>query len=98
MSLWFVSAPADPTKTETVSKLRDKISSKANDLADVSPFNLPEFKVIYFMRKDYRCDTGAREDERFKQDLFKQTHICLAYGMLIFLIGWYTGLACGSFR
>lgn len=48
-SLFILSAPADPTKNDTVVKLKDKISNKnsqsGNDLADVYQFSLPEFKV-----------------------------------------------------
>ncbi|RKO89032.1 ATPase, V1 complex, subunit C [Blyttiomyces helicus] len=46
MSLYlFISAPADPTKQDAVSKLNAKIASKAADFAEVIPFALPEFKV-----------------------------------------------------
>ncbi|KAJ3343385.1 SPS-sensor component ptr3 [Gonapodya sp. JEL0774] len=38
---WFISAPADPTKTDTVNKLKDKITT----VAELAPFNLPEFKI-----------------------------------------------------
>ncbi|KXS17787.1 ATPase, V1 complex, subunit C [Gonapodya prolifera JEL478] len=38
---WFISAPADPTKTDTVNKLKDKIST----VSELAPFNLPEFKI-----------------------------------------------------
>ncbi|KAJ3019931.1 hypothetical protein HKX48_001575 [Thoreauomyces humboldtii] len=41
----FICAPADPTKQDTVNKLKDKIASKSNDHAEVFPFSLPEFKV-----------------------------------------------------
>ncbi|KAJ3167160.1 hypothetical protein HDU88_002497 [Geranomyces variabilis] len=41
----FIAAPADPTKQDTVNKLRDKLASKHNDYAEVFPFSLPEFKV-----------------------------------------------------
>ncbi|KAI8912114.1 ATPase, V1 complex, subunit C [Powellomyces hirtus] len=41
----FISAPADPTKQDTVNKLKDKLASKSNDYAEVFPFTLPEFKV-----------------------------------------------------
>jgi V-type H+-transporting ATPase subunit C len=43
--MWFLSAPADPTKADAVNKLRDKLSSKNNDIAEVYPFNLPDLKV-----------------------------------------------------
>ncbi|KAI8911740.1 hypothetical protein EDD86DRAFT_188870 [Gorgonomyces haynaldii] len=44
---WFISAPSNPTKKDTVDKLRERMSaSKAGtDLADIYPFQLPEFKV-----------------------------------------------------
>ncbi|KAJ3290785.1 Vacuolar ATP synthase subunit C [Rhizoclosmatium sp. JEL0117] len=42
---WLLSAPPDPTKNDTVSKLRDKIASRNQDLAEIFPFNLPDFKV-----------------------------------------------------
>ncbi|KAI9336087.1 ATPase, V1 complex, subunit C [Obelidium mucronatum] len=42
---WLISAPPNPTKQETVSKLREKIASKSADLSEVFPFNLPDFKV-----------------------------------------------------
>lgn len=43
----LISAPADPTKQDTVNKLKGAISAKAHDLANVHPFALPEFKVNY---------------------------------------------------
>ncbi|KAJ3262918.1 Vacuolar ATP synthase subunit C [Chytriomyces hyalinus] len=42
---WVLSAPPNPTKQDTVAKLREKIASKSADLAEVLPFNLPDFKV-----------------------------------------------------
>ncbi|KAI8609563.1 hypothetical protein BC830DRAFT_1162317 [Chytriomyces sp. MP71] len=42
---WILSAPPNPTKQETVTKLRDKIGSKSNELAEILPFSLPDFKV-----------------------------------------------------
>ncbi|KAJ3014357.1 UNVERIFIED_CONTAM: Vacuolar ATP synthase subunit C [Siphonaria sp. JEL0065] len=45
MTFWLLSAPPDPTKQETVSKLREKIASKHADLSEIFPFNLPDFKV-----------------------------------------------------
>ncbi|KAJ3300159.1 hypothetical protein HK104_003769 [Borealophlyctis nickersoniae] len=44
-SYLFLSAPADPTKQDTVNKLKDKIASKAHDYAEIYPFSLPDFKV-----------------------------------------------------
>lgn len=45
-SVWFISAPANPTKQETITKLSDRISSSKNDnIADLFPVTLPEFKV-----------------------------------------------------
>ncbi|KAJ3070092.1 hypothetical protein HDU98_006854 [Podochytrium sp. JEL0797] len=41
----ILSAPPDPTKQDTVSKLRDKIASRNSDLAEIFSFNLPDFKV-----------------------------------------------------
>ncbi|KND02766.1 H(+)-transporting V1 sector ATPase subunit C [Spizellomyces punctatus DAOM BR117] len=41
----FISAPDDPTKQDTINKLRDKVASKHNDHAELFPFALPEFKV-----------------------------------------------------
>jgi V-type H+-transporting ATPase subunit C len=40
-STWFISAPANPTKQDTITKLRERIT----DCADIYPFQLPEFKV-----------------------------------------------------
>ncbi|KAJ3412956.1 hypothetical protein HDV05_008671 [Chytridiales sp. JEL 0842] len=65
-SLWFLSAPADPTKTETVNKLRDKISSKANDTAEVYPFTLPEFKVGTLDTLVVLSDELAKTDATFE--------------------------------
>ncbi|KAJ3092993.1 hypothetical protein HK102_013267 [Quaeritorhiza haematococci] len=42
---WFVSAPADPTKPDTVNKVKDKVSSKGNEYAEVYSIGLPDFKV-----------------------------------------------------
>lgn len=46
-SVWFISAPANPTKQETVTKLKDKLSPQLNGVlvAEVFPFQLPDFKV-----------------------------------------------------
>ncbi len=42
---WFISAPADPTKIDTVNKLQEKIASKQADMAEVFQANLPDCKV-----------------------------------------------------
>ncbi|KAJ3127310.1 Vacuolar ATP synthase subunit C [Nowakowskiella sp. JEL0407] len=42
---WFISAPADPTKQDTVAKLKDKIASKSADYSELFPFSLPDFKI-----------------------------------------------------
>ncbi|KAJ3043755.1 hypothetical protein HDV00_004161 [Rhizophlyctis rosea] len=44
-SYLFISAPADPTKQDAVNKLKEKIASKHNELAEIFPFTLPDFKV-----------------------------------------------------
>ncbi|KAI8900642.1 ATPase, V1 complex, subunit C [Globomyces pollinis-pini] len=44
-NIWFISAPANPTKSDTISKLKDKIDSKNNDYATLFPFIIPDFKV-----------------------------------------------------
>ncbi|KAI8850606.1 hypothetical protein BC829DRAFT_389196 [Chytridium lagenaria] len=44
-SIFLLSAPADPTKADAASKLREKIASKTNDLAELFTFTLPDFKV-----------------------------------------------------
>jgi hypothetical protein len=43
----FIAAPADDTKQLTVQKLKSKINSPPNDVADIYPFNIPDFKVIF---------------------------------------------------
>jgi len=40
-SYYFISAPADRTKQETISKFRARLG----DLGELFPFALPEFKV-----------------------------------------------------
>lgn len=40
----ILSAPANPTKSDTVAKLKVKLN-KSSENAEVCPFNLPEFKV-----------------------------------------------------
>ncbi|KAH6599590.1 hypothetical protein BASA50_002932 [Batrachochytrium salamandrivorans] len=44
-TVWFLCAPGKPSKQEAVSMLKENISSKNADLAEVFPFTLPEFKV-----------------------------------------------------
>jgi hypothetical protein len=46
-SVWFIAAPANSTKRETVQKLTDKMSAQVNgqELAEIFPFQLPDFKV-----------------------------------------------------
>ncbi|KAI9361220.1 ATPase, V1 complex, subunit C [Zopfochytrium polystomum] len=66
MSLFLLSAPAEPTRTETVAKLREKISSKASDLADVFPFNLPDFKVGTLDTLVVLSDDLAKSDAAFE--------------------------------
>ncbi|TPX32899.1 hypothetical protein SmJEL517_g04043 [Synchytrium microbalum] len=42
---WFVSIPSDPTRQDAVNKLRDKISYRPVDYAEIFPFPLPDFKI-----------------------------------------------------
>ncbi|KAJ3190919.1 hypothetical protein HDU82_003778 [Entophlyctis luteolus] len=43
---WFLSAPPDPTRQDTVAKLRDRVANpKSADIAELFPFDLPDFKV-----------------------------------------------------
>lgn len=42
-STWFISAPANPTKEETIQKLRDRLTK--HEYADIFPISIPEFKV-----------------------------------------------------
>lgn len=46
-SVWFISAPANPTKDDTITKLAERLSPAKTgvDLAQISPFQLPDFKV-----------------------------------------------------
>ncbi|KAJ3254407.1 hypothetical protein HK103_007201 [Boothiomyces macroporosus] len=41
---WFISAPANPTKQDTIAKLKERLSK--HDYAEIFPFNIPEFKVV----------------------------------------------------
>ncbi|KAI9098076.1 ATPase, V1 complex, subunit C [Phlyctochytrium arcticum] len=61
----FIAAPADPTKQDTVNKVRDKLASKHNDLSEIFPFQLPEFK-----------DTAGKSPHlvRMGDDLRKSLH------------------------
>ncbi|KAL2918711.1 Vacuolar ATP synthase subunit C [Polyrhizophydium stewartii] len=42
---WFLSAPGNPTKQDTVAKLKEHIASKNADYAEVFTFTIPELKV-----------------------------------------------------
>jgi V-type H+-transporting ATPase subunit C len=42
-SQWFISAPADRTKQETIEKL--STAFKKNEYAEIFPFVIPDFKV-----------------------------------------------------
>lgn len=54
-SYFFISAPADPTKIHTISKVKDALFQKQPDLAEVFPIQLPEFKVRSLMNIDNGC-------------------------------------------
>jgi hypothetical protein len=43
-SVWFISAPANPTKKDTIDKLRDRMNKQES--ADIFPFTIPDFKVM----------------------------------------------------
>ncbi|KAI8927064.1 ATPase, V1 complex, subunit C [Entophlyctis helioformis] len=70
-SVWFLSAPGNPTKQDTVAKLKDKIASKANDYAEVLPFQLPEFKVGTLDSLVVLSDELAKTDQAFEAIVVK---------------------------
>lgn len=41
----FISAPADNTKEMTLQKLKAKVATGSNELAEVAPLPIPDFKV-----------------------------------------------------
>lgn len=43
---WFVSAPGEGNRTVTFQNFKAKIASSQNDLSEVSPLPIPEFKVL----------------------------------------------------
>jgi hypothetical protein len=43
---WFISAPANPTKKDTIDKLKDRMTK--HESADIYPFSIPDFKVIFY--------------------------------------------------
>jgi hypothetical protein len=42
---WFVSVPGEGNRTVTFQNFKAKIASSQNDLAEVAPLPIPEFKV-----------------------------------------------------
>ncbi|KAJ3108214.1 hypothetical protein HDU97_001748 [Phlyctochytrium planicorne] len=70
-SLCILSAPADPTKTETASKLRDKIASKTNDFAELITFTLPDFKVGTLDSLVVLSDELAKADATYESTTVK---------------------------
>ncbi|KAJ3054411.1 hypothetical protein HK097_001882 [Rhizophlyctis rosea] len=67
----FVSAPADPTKQDTVNKLKDKIASKHNDHAEIFPFSLPDFKVGTLDSLVVLSDDLQKMDQNFESIAIK---------------------------
>ncbi|KAJ3202814.1 hypothetical protein HDU67_000260 [Dinochytrium kinnereticum] len=70
-SVFLLSAPADPTKAEAAAKLRDKIASKANDLAELVTFTLPDFKVGTLDSLVLLSDELAKADSTYESTTMK---------------------------
>ncbi len=41
----FIAAPADSTKQQTIDKLRQKVAVGAEPMAELAPFDIPDFKA-----------------------------------------------------
>ncbi|KAI8813762.1 hypothetical protein BJ742DRAFT_746656 [Cladochytrium replicatum] len=65
-TFWLLSVPADPTKQDTVNKLKDKIASKTNDFAEIFPFALPDFKIGTLDQLVVLSDDLAKLDATFE--------------------------------
>ncbi|KAJ3136534.1 hypothetical protein HK100_001677 [Physocladia obscura] len=64
---WILSAPPNPTRQDTIAKLRDKIASpRSQDLAEIYPFNLPDFKVGTLDTLVVLSDDLAKTDVAFE--------------------------------
>ncbi|KAJ3344923.1 hypothetical protein HDU83_004601 [Entophlyctis luteolus] len=64
---WFLSAPPDPTRQDTVAKLRDRVANpKSADIAELFPFDLPDFKVGTLDSLVILSDDLAKADAGFE--------------------------------
>eukprot|EP00842_Homolaphlyctis_polyrhiza_P005955 jgi/Hompol1/6360/HPOL_004962-RA len=70
-SVWFLSAPGNPTKQDAVTKLKDRIASKSADHAEVFLFNLPEFKIGTLDTLVTLSDELAKNDQAFEAIVMK---------------------------
>ncbi|KAF9377095.1 Vacuolar ATP synthase subunit C [Podila verticillata] len=68
---WFVSAPGEGNRTVTFQNFKAKIASSQNDLSEVSPLPIPEFKIGTLDTLVLLSEDLAKQDTAFESSANK---------------------------